>query len=174
MSRQFQFAQWLSNVIDNFAGHDIAARQKRMQALADFKKQKQMSNLQVQHELNMLEIKFAEQLQRVQERESRITQDYREFLDQIDEMKIQIVEAFPDMPKVMALVIHQHAKHLVDKMWNDSSDKDHSLFQAELTAFLGMVLDDTTRVLIDNDRAKIPSKTLQHIQNHAQIDSNEV
>lgn len=174
MSKQFQFALWLSNVIDNFAYHDIDTRHKRIQALADLKKQKQISDMQVQHELNMLEIKFAEQLQRIQERESRITQDYREFLDQIDEMKTQIVEAFPDMPKVMALIIHQHAKHLVDKMWNDSSDKDHSLFQAELTAFLGLVLDDTTRVLVDNDMAKIPSKTLEYIQNHAPIEDNQL
>jgi flagellar biosynthesis GTPase FlhF len=170
MSKQFKFAQWLSRVIDIYEGSNIEARQRRMQALADYRKEKQINDLQTHQQLKILEIQFTEQLQRVKERESRTTHDYHEFLDNIDEMKEQIVESFPDMPKVMALVIHQHAKQLVDKMWNDCNGQNQGLFQAELTSFLGLVFDDTARVLVDDNTAKIPSKTLEHIQHYAQLD----
>ncbi|MEE9426051.1 MAG: hypothetical protein V3V18_13900 [Methylococcales bacterium] len=172
MSNQYKFAQWLSSVIDIYEGSNIEARQKRMQALADYRKEKQISDLQTRQQLKILEVQFAEQLQRVQERESRTTHDYHEFLDNIDEMKEHIVDSFPDMPKVMALVIHQHAKQLVDKMWNDCNEQDQGLFQAELASFLGLVFDDTTRVLFDSHTTKIPSKTLEHIQHYAQLDKD--
>ena len=128
--------------------------------------------MQTHQQLKILEIQFNEQLQRVQERESRTTHDYHEFLDNIDEMKEQIVESFPDMPKVMALIIHQHAKQLVDKMWNDCNEQDQVLFQAELTSFLGLIFDDTTRVLVDSTMVKIPSKTLEHLQHQAQLEKD--
>ncbi len=169
MSNQFQFAQWLSGVIDILGGSNIEARKERMQALAEYRKQQQVCDLQTEQELKILEIQFTEQLLRVEERESRITQDYSEFLDNIDEMKEQIVTSFPDMPKVMALVIHQHAKQLVDRMWNDNDHnnaQDQSIFQAQLASFLGLVFDDTTRILVDHSTVKIPSKTLEHIQNY--------
>ncbi len=168
MSRQFQFVQWLSEVIDAVAGSHTDHHQKRIQTIAEFRKQEHIFDLQTQQQLKKLEIQFTEQLKRVQERESRITQDYRELLDNIDEMKIHIVESFPEMPKVMALIIHQHAKQLVDKMWNDSTEHDQRFFQAELASFLELIFDDTTRVLTDKSSSKIPLKTLAHIENNVQ------
>ncbi len=173
MPQHFYFAQGLSEVINAICGTSNELRQKRIQAIAECRKQEKIYDLETRNQLKALEIEFAGQLQRIQEREARTTQDYREFLDTIDEMKIQIVESFPDMPKVMALVIHQHAKHLVDKMWNDSNEQHQALFQAELAAFLGLVFDDTSRVMVDNKSTKIPDKTLAHIENHAQAIKTE-
>lgn len=168
MSSQFQFAQWLSEIIEILGGSHLEAQQTKLKAIAEFRKQEKIHDLHSRQELKKLEIQFDEQLKRVQERETRITEDYRQFLNSIDEMKTQIVESFPDMPKVMALIIHQHAKQLVDKMWNESTDKQvQGEFQAQLASFLSLVFDDTARILADETMPKIPSKTLAYLEKYA-------
>lgn len=149
----------------NFAlGRDFEARKKSLREYAQLKQQKAMANEQIAYELEAMRIKFSEQLLRIKAREARTTLDYREFLDMIDEMKGQIIEAYPDMPKVMALVIHQHAKRLIDDIWNNPDEQMQNHCRAKLAQFIEIVYDDTTAVLIDEQRSKLPSKTLHQIE----------
>jgi hypothetical protein len=145
-------------------GRDIEARKRINREKAELRRQKEVENTTIDYELEMLKIKLSEQLLRVKERESRTTQDYKEFLDMIDEMKVQIVEAYPDMPKVMALVIHQHAKRLIDEMWNNPDEQMQHQCRARLSKFIQIVYDDTAEVLLAGDRSKLPSKTLDQIE----------
>ena len=74
------------------------------------------------------------------------------------------IETFPEMPKVLALVIHQHAKALIDSMWRNSDEHAQSLGRAKLAQFLNVVFDDTTQVLLEEDSPKIPVRTLELIR----------
>ncbi|WP_174626296.1 hypothetical protein [Candidatus Methylobacter favarea] len=123
-----------------------------------------MANAQIAYELELMKIRFSEQLLRTKARETSTTQDYKEFLDMIDEMKAQIIEAYPDMPKVMALVIHQHAKRLIDDIWNSPDEQLQSQCRVKLAQFIKVVYDDTAAVLVNEQHAKIPTRTLYHIE----------
>lgn len=158
------FPHWLNEFIISVQGYDTETHQAKLKAIADLRKQKLVYEEEIEHEINLLKIKFTEEITRSKEREARITKDYKEFLDQIDEMKGQIIETFPDMPKALALIIHQHAKSLIDGMWQNSDDHAKSIGRAKLADFLNVVFDDTTQVLLDQDSPKIPVKTLQLIK----------
>lgn len=145
-------------------GRDFESRKQRNRELNELKKQREIDNANTGYELDVMKIKFSEQLIRLQEREVRTTRDYKEFLDMIDEMKLQIVAAYPDMPKVMALVIHQHAKQLIDDMWNNPDEKMQQQCRAKLTQFIKVVSADTAQVITSPNNAKIPAKTLHHIE----------
>ena len=160
----FQFFRKFLNFISLAFGRDFEARKKSLWENAQLIQQKAMDNAQIAYELDLMRIRFSEQLLRTKARETRTTQDYKEFLDMIDEMKVQIIEAYPDMPKVMALVIHQHAKRLIDDIWNNPDEQMQNQCRAKLAQFIKVVYDDTTAVLIDNQRSKIPNKTLDHIE----------
>jgi hypothetical protein len=160
----FQFFRTFLHYIKLALGRDFETRKKSQQENALLKQQKAMDNAQITYELEAMKIKFSEKLQRIKAREARTTLDYKEFLDMIDEMKVQIIEAYPDMPKVMALVIHQHAKRLIDDIWNNPDEHMQSQCRAKLSQFIQVVYDDTSTVLFDNQRSKIPSKTLYQIE----------
>lgn len=164
MHPSFLFSRWLMEFISIVKVGDSEWQKEKLKEIAEIKRQKAITDIELDREIKLLKIKYAEQVNRAQERESRITQDYQEFLDKIDEMKSQIVETFPDMPKALALVIHQHAKQLIDDMWNKSDDKTQGVCRAKLAEFLKVVCDDTTQVLFDEDKSMIPKRTLELIQ----------
>ena len=145
-------------------GRDLESRKKSLKDKAELKQQKAIDSARLSYEVELLNIRLSEQLNRIKEREQSTTRDYKEFLDMIDDMKGQIVDAYPEMPKVMALVIHQHAKQLIDDMWNNPDENTQNQCRAKLTQFIKIVYDDTAQVLIGSEKFKIPSKTLEHIE----------
>ena len=144
---------------------DQAARRQTILDNAELKQLNEVNQVQIEQEVKLLKIKFSEQLIRVKQREAQTTQDYQEFLEMIDEMKSQIVEAYPDMPKVMALVIHQHAKQLIDEMWNNPDERTQNQYRARLTRFIKVVYDDTSQGLMTRQPRQTPDKTLKLIEN---------
>lgn len=145
-------------------GRDKAARRQAIIDNADLKQLKQVKKIQGEHEVDLLKIKFAEQLNRIKEQETQTTRDYKEFLEMIDDMKNQIVKAYPDMPKVMALVIHQHAKQMIDEMWNNPDEQLQNQCRARLTRFIKVVYDDTTEGLLTGPSRKTPDNILNFIE----------
>ena len=142
---------------------DTEWHRQKLNEMSSLKKQNRVNDAQIEHELAILKIQFSQELERTRERETRITQDYREFLENIDDMKSQIVEAFPDMPKALALLIHQHAKQLIDDMWNNPDERAQNLYRAKLTEFLKVVFDDTSQSALEEHKPKIPERTLKLI-----------
>jgi len=145
-------------------GRDKTARRLAILDNAELKQLKEVKRVQIEHEVELSKIKFAEQLNRVKEREAQTTRDYKEFLEMIDEMKSQIVEAYPEMPKVMALIIHQHAKQLIDEMWNNPNEHLQNKYRVRLTRFVKVVYEDTTQGLLTGDPRKTPENTLKFIE----------
>jgi len=146
-------------------GRDKTARRQAILDNAELKQLKAVKRVQTEHEVDLLRIKFTEQLKRVKERETQTTRDYKEFLAMIDEMKSQIVEAYPEMPKVMALIIHQHAKQLIDDMWNNPNEHLQNQCRVRFTRFVRVSYDDTTQGLITEQHGKTPENTLKLIEN---------
>ncbi len=163
MIKSFLFSSWLIQFIHAINPDDTEWRRKKLAELTAIKKQKRINDARMEHELEILKIQFAEELERTRERERRITQDYKEFLDHIDHLKEQIVEAFPEMPKVLALLIHQHAKRLIDEMWNSPDEQAQKLYRMKLAEFLKVVSDDTNQSLLQDQKSRIPERTLKLI-----------
>lgn len=164
MARSLVFSAWLMKSIRAVSPEDQEWQRKKLDEIASLMKQRRINDARIEQDLEILKIRFREDLERTRERETRITQDYKEFLDTIDEMKMQIVEAFPDMPKALALLIHQHAKRLIDELWNNPDEQMQKLYRAKLAEFLKVVFDDTSQTIFDDEKPRIPERTLQLIR----------
>ncbi len=164
MSRSFFFSRWLIDFIGAVSPGDSKWHKNKLNQIGALQKQNLIKEIEIEHEIELLKIKFSEELNRAKEKELRITHDYKEFLDNIDEMKLHIVETFPDMPKALALLIHQHAKQLIDDMWNHPNEQEQTVYRAKLAQFLKVVFDDTTEVITENEKPKIPKRTLELIR----------
>jgi len=144
-------------------GDNIEWQKQKLEEIAELKKQKRIHEAKIEHELNMLQVKFSEEIKRKQDEERRITKDYKDFLDSIDEMKQKMLETFSDMPKPMVYVIHHHAKHLIDNIWKSPDERSQALSRSRFAFFLIAVYDDTSKVLIGDHQLKLPTKTLKLI-----------
>ncbi|MGH8499817.1 MAG: hypothetical protein ACRERV_13585, partial [Methylococcales bacterium] len=144
MNKALLFSRRLMRFMSAIRPGDSEWHRNKLEELTMLEKQKRIYDARIEQDLELLKIQFAEEIKRTRERETRITQDYKEFLDHIDEMKMQIVEAFPEMPKALALLIHQHAKRLIDELWNNPDEQTQQLYRAKLAEFLRVVFDDTT------------------------------
>lgn len=164
MSTAFDLACLVLDFITTLRSGDIEWRQRKLQEISELKKQSRIYDIQVEHEINSIKVKFSEEIIRIKEKETRITQDYKDFLNSIDEMKEKIIDTFTDMPKPMAYIIHNHARQLIDNMWNNSDDNVQKMCQARLAEFFMIVYDDTSKALIG--QGKLPAKTLQLIINN--------
>lgn len=111
----------------------------------------------------MLQVQFADAIKREQDRQSRITIEYRAFLDSLDEMRQRMLETFSDMPKSMVYIIHHHAHELLDGVWKSSDEHSKALFRARFTEFLKTVYDDTAKALLGQEK-KLPKATLRFIE----------
>ncbi|MGH8474472.1 MAG: hypothetical protein ACRER2_01655 [Methylococcales bacterium] len=164
MNKSLVFSRRLMKLISVVHPGDAEWHRNKLDELTTLEKQKRIKDAQIDHDLELLKIQFSEEIKRIREKETRITQDYKEFLDNIDEMKMQIVEAFPDMPKALALLIHQHAKRLIDELWNNPDEQTQKLYRAKLAEFLRVVFDDTTQTIVEDKKPRIPERTLALIR----------
>ncbi|MGH8549649.1 MAG: hypothetical protein ACRERU_13815 [Methylococcales bacterium] len=163
MIKSLLFSGWLLHFIRTVNPEDTEWHRNKLNEIAALKRQKRINEARIEQDLERLKIQFTQELVRARERETRITQDYKEFLDTIDEMKMQIVETFPDMPKALALLIHQHAKRLIDELWNNPDEQAQKLYRAKLAEFLKVVFDDTSQTVFEDKKPRIPERTLKLI-----------
>jgi broad specificity phosphatase PhoE len=136
-------------------------QKQKLKEMAELRKLRRTYEAETKHEFELLSIEFSEEIKRAQERESSLTRDYKDFLGQIDDMKQKVIQTFPDMPTPIALIIHNHAKRLLDNMWRSSDEHMKELYTIKLAQFMMLVYDDTEKILINKDHRKFPTKTMQ-------------
>jgi len=164
MSAAYELARFVIDFVSVVKRGDIEWQKQKLEEISELKRQKKLHEANLEHELNMLKVKFCEEIKRKQEEECRITNDYRDFLDSIDEMKQKMLETFSDMPKPMVYIIHHHAKHLIDDIWKSPDERSQALSRSRFADFLTAVYDDTSKALIGQERLKLPAATLKLIK----------
>ena len=164
MSAGYELARFIIEFFSTVRQGDIEWQKQKLEEIAELKKKKRIHEVSLNHELEMLEVKFSEEIKRKQEEERRITNDYRDFLDSIEEMKQKMLETFSEMPKPMVHIIHHHAKHLIDEMWKANDEHSKALASTRFTNFLTSVYNDTTNTIADSTQKKLPTETLKLIQ----------
>lgn len=165
ISAAYDLARFVIEFVSVVKRGDVEWQKQKLEEITELRRHKRIHEANLDHELNMLKVKFAEEIKREQEKESRITNDYRDFLDSIDEMKKKMLETFSDMPKPMVFIIHHHAKHLIDDIWKSPDDRSQALSRSRFADFLTAVYDDTSKALVGgNQQFKLPAATLKLIK----------
>jgi hypothetical protein len=86
------------------------------------KSQKTLTQVQMQHQIDQLKIRFESDLEMLRAQSQQEVVQFKEFLDSFEEMKHKIIEAYPSLPKPMALIIHQHAAQKLKSAWHTEDE----------------------------------------------------
>jgi hypothetical protein len=164
MSPGYELARFVLEFIFALKGAGNVEWQKRQLAeIAVLKRQRAIQDAKLEHELNMLRVRFDAEITREREKEASDTRDYLQFLATIDEMKQKMLKTFSDMPPPMVHIIHHHAKQLIDRMWKANDEVSKRLCEAKFAGFLMAVFEDSRQALITAGGEKLPTKTLKLI-----------
>ena len=164
MSAGYELARFVVDFLSVVNFHDVEWKKQKLEELSELTRRKRIRESELEGELKLLQETLSGKIERKREEEKRKIQDYKEFLDSIDEMKQKLLETFSDMPTPMVHVIHHHAKQLIDDMWKTQDDRNQAIARTRFTDFLMAVYNDTTHALVENQQLKLPTKTLEIVQ----------
>ena len=165
MSVGYELARFVLEFVSVVKRGDYEWQRQKLEELSELKRFKQTKNAALEHELKMLKEGFAAELQREKYKQQKIVEDYRNFLDSIEEVKHKMLTTYPDMPKPMVLLIHHHAKALLDDMWavKNKDEKAYQLSEEKFTHFFMTVFEDAT-TRMEKEAASLPTETLKLIK----------
>ena len=160
MTAAYELARICVDFVTMLKPGDHEWQERKLRQIAEVKRLKKTLDLETTHELDLLKIKFEEELEREKENQMRITRDYKEFLDSLDEMKETIRAAFKRIPPPMVYVIHNHARDLLDGSWRNADTKTRELCKSQLADFMLVVFEDAEQAMLESSDDQFPTKTL--------------
>lgn len=163
MSSGYQLANFIFDLLTVIKPNDEEWQKKHLVRSLERKAEKKHREAKIDHEIELLKVKFDEEIKRVKASEQKVTNDYKMFLDSIDKMKAEMLDTFTDMPEPMVLVIHHHAKSLIDGMWKSENEEDQALSRERFTEFLLAVYNDT-QASCDKKGHRLPTETLKLVK----------
>lgn len=120
--------------------------------------------VQLQQTIEKMDIRFKEECNRIRMEEERQTDQFKEFLDSIDEMKSNMLSYYTSMPKPVALMIHHHASELLKEAWFSQDTRERIKNQTKFTNLMLTITEDLAALDIDSSPRALPERTLALIQ----------
>lgn len=150
---------WLSANLDEIQ----TIKRSRTLAKAELKAELQIKNTQLAHDIALLKTRHAAELTILQTRCKADLNDYRQYLDALEQLKAITKTSFAQLPDAIVLTIHHHAKSLLNQMW-ESSDVDEKIkLEAQLLQFMATVHQESEQFRQDSNNGDLPMDTLKLI-----------
>lgn len=161
VSYAYELAKFALDFIGTLRSSDPEWQRERLEEIAALKKRKEILRAELRHELNLLAEQHRAALSREQLKQVRITEDYKQFLDSIDDMKAHILSTFTEMPRPLAFIIHHKAREMLDVAWHEADDRSRRLGCARLTKMMELVYQDAMNNRLG--KTEMPTLTLAYI-----------
>lgn len=132
----------------------------RMLAEKDLAAQLTQKSTQLAHEIELLKTRQATELSMVKQRCQEDLKDYQHYLAALDLLKKDIQATFPQLPEVLVLTIHRHAKMLLNNMWEATDFQEKLNLEKQLIQFMATVHEEANLHQTGNEVSSLPEKTL--------------
>lgn len=142
---------------------DEKARLKAVRALSEQELQAKLKKQQLllEHELALLKTKHKTELDMLKIKSRQDIRDYREYLQSLDQLKITIANKYSHLPEAMTFMIHHHAKHLLNQMWESDDLQEKINKELQLIQFMTSINDDIRAAAENETKELLPLKTLE-------------
>ena len=128
--------------------------------VADLQKRAQ----QLEHELQLNATRQATELQILKTQCQRDLQDYQDYLNALDQLKVSLRASYAHLPEAVAFTIHHHAKQLLNRLWDAHDSQEKLLAERQLIQLMTAVHEDSRLALTDAVSNALPQKTLAMIE----------
>jgi hypothetical protein len=122
----------------------------------------------VRHRLVLLQLRFGQERRRLERDEARKIRNFRELLDSIDALKVDLQAYYPAMPRAVSVMIHHHATTLLSEAWHSPSRKVRQRRQTRFTALMLAVREDLAELARGATGHDLPQRTLDCIREDKQ------
>lgn len=146
--------------------HDDVASLRQAKALseqalaAELKKRAQ----QLEHELAVNAARYDNELAMVKIQCQQALQDYQQYLQSLDKLKLSLRDSYAHLPEAVAFTIHHHAKQLLNRMWEAEDDNEKRRLEMHLLRFMSAVHEDSQMALMQPEQNALPSRTLSFLE----------
>lgn len=123
--------------------------------------------LEREHEISLLKQRYGTELVKLKARCEQDLKDYKHYLAAIDRLKVDIQKTYAPMPEAIALIIHHHAKQLLNRMWEAEDLQEKLKCERDLMRFIGAVHEDTWQFPAQAERGdspRLPRRTMELIR----------
>ena len=135
--------------------------QEKLSLQADLKKRQ----AQFEHELVKMKQIHATDLSMLKAQSEQQLRDYKQFLDSIDQLKSLIQKSYSHLPSAVSLMIHHHAKQVLNQMWECKDIQEKLKYEAKLIELMTAVHEDTLDLPLKvSDEQQLPKRTLRLIK----------
>jgi hypothetical protein len=135
-------------------------KRKRILAEKALEAELRKHSVQLEHEIDRLKTRHRAELSMYKTRCNQDIQDYRHYLESLDQLKLSIQSSYSHLPESVALTIHHHAKHLLHNMWEAEDHEQKIRYEMQLIQFMTAVHEDARVHLEDAALRKLPESTL--------------
>ncbi len=155
-----ELGRFVAGILETVKTESLAWQQKHQAEMIQLKKEKELAETEIRHQIEELEARFREHKNRVKMEEEHQTRQFGEFLNSIDDMKSKMLERFSSMPMPVALMIHHHATELLKEAWHNPDAREKLKNQNKFTELMLTM----SKELVDASSGKpLPEKTLELI-----------
>jgi hypothetical protein len=137
--------------------------------------QLKQKNLQLAHEINLLQSHYNAELQQLKLNQTtqlsmlktkcqQDIKDYQQYLQSLEQLKRSIQLSYSHLPEAVAFTIHHHAKYLLNEMWEAKTLEQKLHKEMRFINFMATVHEDAQLQLSNNNQTKLPENTLRLLQ----------
>ncbi|MGR8980287.1 MAG: hypothetical protein ACU84H_09375 [Gammaproteobacteria bacterium] len=153
--------QWLQN--NQQRQIELTHQQRMADKSLDAELKKKSAELE--HQMTLLKTKQAAELSMLKTKCKQDIEDYRQYLEALDKLKLSIRNSYAHLPESVAFTIHHHAKYLLHRMWEAEDLETKIRLEIQLIQLMTTVHEDAGLYLENSAPPALPEKTLNLIQN---------
>jgi hypothetical protein len=168
MSVSEEIGSFIAKIILTLKSESVEWKQANQAKLLKLEDEKAFSEKKREHQLVEMEIKFKGYCDRLQEQEEYSTQEFRDFLDSIDETKSKMLEYYPKTAKPIVLMIHHRAAELLREAWHNPDAREALKKHDRFIELMLTVTQDLSELESGSTRKLLPDRTIKFVRDLSQ------
>jgi hypothetical protein len=158
MSVGEEFGKFLANFLNSVKRESIEWQKQNQAELLRLKKERAIGEEEILQELARMEVRFKGELKDLEISEQHKNEQFKAFLQSIDESQQQFIQRYPTMPKPIALMICYRASELLKEAWNNPNILERQKKESSYIHFMITMAEDLAEA---NETKALPEKTLR-------------
>ncbi len=167
---------FLARLFNSAKSENLRWQQEKQDEIQSLKKTRTLEKQSLQAELKKRQAQFEHELAKMKQMQGtdlamlkaqseQQFRDYKEYLDSIDQLKVLIQESYSHLPNAVSLLIHHHAKQMLNQMWECEDFQEKIGHEAKLIELMKAVHKDTLELPPEiGDKQQFPKRTLKLIK----------
>ena len=176
MMKGSSIASFFVTLFNSAKSENLRWQQDKQDEIQALKNTKALEKQSLQAELKKRQALFEHQLAKVEQhhktdlsmlkaQSDQQLRDYKQYLDSIDQLKTLIQDSYAHLPNAVSLLIHHHAKQMLNQMWECEDIKEKLGHEAKLIELMTAVHKDTLDLPLKTDaNHQFPKRTLRLIK----------